>query len=309
MNNLYEKFRRLNKEQLNQRLVLACDSDDIETIKYLMTSPQLKEHAVLETDNNHIFTSLFFRMKFNTICALVFELDIQKDEKIEKLIDTEHSLSHQNQFASLIKKLFKIREVNKSLKNEQSQEKINSNYMLVSNLNDALIYACHYGNIRYVKYFLTSTELVLHANVHGLNPLINDSLIGSVQKNFPQLVLINSYKISKPLKTAFLQNHLHVVDYLIKSPDLKEHADINAASDEIFKYAIINGHSEIISSLVFDYDIERTQSINKILDNYVNHKYPSMTDEIREMFIKRQLKDQLHNELAPNQSHNKKNKI
>lgn len=309
MNNLYEKFRRLNKEQLNQKLVLACQSDDIETIKYLMTSPELKVHPELNTDKNNIFASLFYGTKFNTVCALVFEVNIEKDEKINDLIDTEHSLSHQNQFASLIKKLFKIREVNKSLKNEQNKTKINSNHMLVSNLNDALIYACHFGNIQYVKYFLTSAELVLHANVNGLNPLINDSLVESVQKNFPQLVLINNYKISKPLENAFLQNHLHVVDYLLNSPELKEHADINAASYNIVKNAMKNGNSEIISSLIFDYNIEKTQEINELLNNYVNYKYPDMVDEIREMFGKRQIKDDLNMELSNNNSITKKNKI
>jgi hypothetical protein len=308
MNNLYEKFKYLDKEQLNQKLVLACQSDDIETIKYLLTSPELKEHPELETDKNNIFASLFYGMKFNTICALVFEIDIQKDETINNLIDTEHSLSHQNQFASLIKKLFKIREVNKSLKNEQNKEKINSNHMLVSNLNAALNYACHFGNIKYVKYFLTSTEFVLHANVNGLNPLINNSSIEIVQKNFPQLVLNNNYQKSKPLETAFLQNHLHIVDYLLKSPELKEHADINIASYEILKNAMKNGNYEIISSLIFDYNIEKNQSISELLTIYKNRSEPYIANQVEEMFSKRQAKNELDMELISNNSITKMNK-
>jgi ribosomal protein L17 len=277
----------------------------------LLTSPELKEHPELKTDKNNMFASLFYGVKFNTICALIFELDIQKDKKINNLINTEHSLSHQNNLASVIKKMFEVREVNKRLKTEKKQEKINNNYQLVSNLNDALIYACHFGNIKYVKYFLTSPELVFHANVHGINPLINESSIDAfeiVQKNFPQLVFEKNYKTSKPLEAAFLQNHLHVVDYLLTSPDLKEHSDINDASYQIFKYSMRNGNSEIISSLIFDYHIERTQLINTLLNNSVNRKYPDMAHQVEEMFAKKQAKNELDMELISNNSITKTNK-
>jgi ankyrin repeat protein len=180
--------------------------------------------------------------------------------------------------------------------------------MLVSNLNAALNYACHFGNTKYVKYFLTSTEFVLHANVNGLNPLLNNSSSEIVQKNFPQLVLNNNYQKSKPLETAFLQNHLHIVDYLLKSPELKEHADINIASYEILKNAMKNGNYEIISSLIFDYNIEKNQSISELLTIYKNRSDPYIANKVEEMFAKKQAKNELDMELISNNSITKTNK-
>ena len=42
---LKEKYKKLNKEELNNQFINACQNDDLDIVQFLLTSPELKEHA------------------------------------------------------------------------------------------------------------------------------------------------------------------------------------------------------------------------------------------------------------------------
>lgn len=68
----------------------------------------------------------------------------------------------------------------------------------------ALSFSALNGHLETVKYLLTSKELKEHSNIH----------VGG----------------NSSLRWASQANHLNVVEYLLSSPELKEHANINLAS-------------------------------------------------------------------------------
>ena len=42
---LKEKYKKLNQEELNKQFINACQNDDLDIVKYLLTSSELTEHA------------------------------------------------------------------------------------------------------------------------------------------------------------------------------------------------------------------------------------------------------------------------
>ena len=49
---LKEKYKKLNKEELNQQFIAVCQNDDLDIVKYLLTSAELIEHADIHASNN-----------------------------------------------------------------------------------------------------------------------------------------------------------------------------------------------------------------------------------------------------------------
>ena len=42
---LKEKYKKLNQEELNDQFINACKNDNLDIVKYLLTSSELTEHA------------------------------------------------------------------------------------------------------------------------------------------------------------------------------------------------------------------------------------------------------------------------
>ena len=49
---LKQKYKKLNKEELNDQFIDACENGQLEVVKYLLTSPELTEHADIHTEND-----------------------------------------------------------------------------------------------------------------------------------------------------------------------------------------------------------------------------------------------------------------
>src|SRR5574343_2070294 len=138
------------------------------------------------------------------------------------------------------------------------------NNLTQGELNYKFIIACIDGNLDIVKYLLTSHDLRDHVNN----------------------IIIYNYGFM----LACTNGHLEIVKYLLTSPELKEHANIHTSNDEGFKNACISNHIDVIKFLIFDMDIEKTNTVKKIL-KYDKYK------EIENMFNMRELNKQLESEL------------
>ena len=49
------KYKTLTQEQLNKVFIDSCENGYLEVVKYLLTSPDLKEHADIHADNDNGF--------------------------------------------------------------------------------------------------------------------------------------------------------------------------------------------------------------------------------------------------------------
>lgn len=105
------------------------------------------------------------------------------------------------------------------------------------------------------------------------------------------------------LKCACMHGHIEIVKYLLTSPDLKEHGNIYAGEALAFKYVCMEDNLELKEYIIFDYKIQRNDDINKYLEDFPN-------ELIEKMFAMRELNEQMNKDLFVNDNvNNKKNKI
>ena len=52
---LKEKYKKLNREELNKQFINACRNDDLDIVQYLLTSLELTEHANIHAKDDEGF--------------------------------------------------------------------------------------------------------------------------------------------------------------------------------------------------------------------------------------------------------------
>ena len=147
-------------------------------------------------------------------------------------------------------------------------------------LNEVFIDSCSNGYLEVVKYLLTSAELKEHADIHT--------------------------KDDGGFIWACRSGRLEVVKYLLTSPKLTEHADIHASNNLGFRWACDQGHLEVIKYLIIDMNIEKTNYIEKYLNEAKDNKY---VQQAIELFNTRDLHHQLNENIKDNKEKVKKMKI
>jgi len=178
----------------NERLlIIASYNDNLDMIKYLTSSPDLKTYPNFQHDNNGVFKNFFYKKDkkqgFNAIWYFIFELDIYKNEDIEKILNEDHSNSNLKKFASDIQTLFNIRDLNRNLNIHNKNE-------LLINLNKALTTAFNNEYYDQIDFLLNSPKLSLHANFDSVSYEIFETALS--EPNIPTIQsLIFEYGLEK----------------------------------------------------------------------------------------------------------------
>ena len=119
----------------------------------------------------------------------------------------------------------------------------------------------------------------------------------------------NKYKTltQKQLNEVFIDScaygHLEIVQYLLTSPDLKEHANIHAQDDLGFRWACEQGYLEVIKYLIIDMNIDKKNYIETYLNENKDNKY---VQQAIELFNTRDLHHQLNENIKDNKEKVKK---
>lgn len=114
--------------------------------------------------------------------------------------------------------------------------------MTEKEINQSFMNACRDGNLKAIKYLLTSSELNIKANID-----FNDN---------------------QGIFLASLHGHLEIIDYLLTSKDLINHANIYAQQSLSIKTIINNVINTpetypLFDYLVFNYKIELNEDIKE----------------------------------------------
>lgn len=268
--NFYNEFKDLNIKELNLSYWSACKNNEIDKVKYLLTSPQLKKHANINYDSKYLIDYICSFGSVNLLEYLTSSKDLEEHIKITQDISTlVRSAIRQDSFP-IVQYLLSL-------------PKLKPNTDL--DIDEIFIDACGKGNLNIIKYLLTSPELIQHANIHAKD---------------------NAYKIiDSPILTATSHGHIEVVKYLLSSSELKEHADVHANHDEVFRLAVNNNYLSILEYLIFEYKINKTP----IIENFLNHKHNLNSKIIKNMFELRDVNEGLNAELPINEHSSKKVKI
>jgi ankyrin repeat protein len=218
----------LSEERLNNEVNKAVQSNDLEYLKYLFSSPELKTHANPNANGNRCF-----------------EL------------------------------------------------------------------ACGYGHLDIVKYLINSPNVKFDTS---RKILINSGIIFSISHNQKDLLDYFRYEAqagTKPteseletedkrvLERACAFGYVEIVDYVFKNPKTKiDSKYIN----QLFEQAIYNGHPDLARYFIFEKNIDKTDSLQKILLDITDPE----RKEIENLFELRDTHNSLQQELENNEISNSK---
>ena len=94
--------------------VNACANGQINVIKFLLTSPELSEHSNLSHEG---FVLAYKQEELEVIRFLIFDMNIEKNNKVKKLLRITPNEQIEN--------MFKMRELNKYLEKELNSDNNN----------------------------------------------------------------------------------------------------------------------------------------------------------------------------------------
>ncbi len=98
-------------------LTLACSNGNLEMVKFLLTSPDLTEHAYLHSDHYQAFKAACIEEHFHILEYLVFEYNMKMDEAVECYLDKPDFI-----LGKTVKSMFEKREISKKLHHELKNE-------------------------------------------------------------------------------------------------------------------------------------------------------------------------------------------
>ena len=101
--------------------------------------------------------------------------------------------------------------------------------------------------------------------------------------------------------------HLDVVQYLLTSPDLTEHVDMHIQNDGGFKTACHYGHFNVIQFLIFEMGFEKTKEV----ENYfmLGTLPKKNKEQVEQLFVMKNLNENLNVELNADRVKSKSIKV
>jgi hypothetical protein len=91
MSPLYQKFKNCDEHGLNNALIISCGFGNLEEVKYLLTSPELKIHADAETLIDSALELSCFRGHLDLIKYLLTSPELKKNANLHAY---EHDYIH-----------------------------------------------------------------------------------------------------------------------------------------------------------------------------------------------------------------------
>lgn len=177
-------------------------------------------------------------------------------------------------------------------------------------LGMTLASACRTGDLELAKYILTSPELDNHADIHAIEDVGFDwacfnghlnlvkYLVGSSDLKENIAVSANEYG---GLNSACLSGYLDVVQFLFKFID-NQLPNINEIHANACRNATINKHYDVISFLIVNQNMQRTQEFNNWLKEHPD-------EQIEKIFELRELNKSLNHDLVIDEKLNNKKKM
>ena len=116
-----QKYQSMNQEQLNQTFNYACSQGELNLIQYLLTSPDLKEHADIHDQNDRGFLWACWQQHSNIIDYLVIEQNMTISEELNQDLKKEN-----NKVSRYVLKLIEARDLNNNMNDYLTQKPVKS---------------------------------------------------------------------------------------------------------------------------------------------------------------------------------------
>ena len=120
---LKEKYKKLNQEELNEQFIDACKNDDLEVIKFLLTSPELKEHVDIHAKDNDGFRSACDQGRLEVVQYLIIDMNIDKTTHIEKYLNENKDNKTVKQAIKMLNNRDLYQKLNENIKDNKEKVK------------------------------------------------------------------------------------------------------------------------------------------------------------------------------------------
>jgi hypothetical protein len=139
MKSFFEEFKNSTKKELNEAFIASCEKGDLDRVRYILNSPELRVNAHILYNNNQGFRIAFEKNQMNVVKYLTSSKELKTHSNFEFyhtiLLEKACDSNDLDWFKYLV-----------SLTTSSSE------------LSIALNTACYKGKVPMVDYLLTSTE-------------------------------------------------------------------------------------------------------------------------------------------------------
>lgn len=115
---LYEQFKCLSQEELNREFITACRIGEFDTVKYLLHSDELKEHADIHTKNDYGLIRACQNKHLDIVRYFIFDINIEKTKDIIRFLI--------NRSDEQVFNMFKLRDIKEQLEKEFTSDKLDN---------------------------------------------------------------------------------------------------------------------------------------------------------------------------------------
>ena len=118
-----ELYKTLTQEQLNKVFIDSCYEGRLEVVKYLLTSPDLKEHADIHARNDVGFIGACRNGRLEVVKCLIIDMVIQKTKHIEKYLNENKDNENVQQAMELFNTRDLHHQLNENIKDNKEKVK------------------------------------------------------------------------------------------------------------------------------------------------------------------------------------------
>lgn len=246
-------YKNLNLHDLNNEFLVACSKGDLKLIKYLLTSPELEQHAEIRCDNSDCIQ---LATKYGHLEVLKYLLTSSE----LKIYPDVHSKN-----TSVFRVACEYGQLD-ILKYFLFDPSICSKFKLEKYSYEAIIRGIYYNNLTLVDYILNEPEITKH--------------------NF-------DYNKGKILEAACECGRLDILKYLVDLPAFNKNLDFHFGNDTCFKGAYYYSHLDIVGFLILDLNLAQTEDIKKYINESNNPNMSQVDNLFNMRYLNNELHSEL----------------
>lgn len=212
-------------------LMKSVQNGHLEIVKYLLTSPNLKENSDIHAWSECALNQACAKGQLHIVKYLLTSNELKENSEIGNSNGEALKEACENGHLEIVKYLL-------------TSPELKQHANIEDNKNIAFRNACEKLQFKVIEYLLTSSDLKEKFNVeqHGLTPMI----------------------------IACNKDSVELAKLLLDSPGLDTMIDIHQHDDTIFRNAIYTKAVKMIDYLVFEKNIKQTECIKEILKEKPN---------------------------------------
>ena len=120
---LKQKYKKLNQEELNEQFIDACYEGRLEVVKYLLTSPELTENVDIHAENDWGFRIACEQGRLEVVKCLIIDMNIDKTTHIETYLNENKNNKNVQQAIELFNTRDLHHQLNENIKDNKERVK------------------------------------------------------------------------------------------------------------------------------------------------------------------------------------------